>query len=77
MYCYFCAQHHPGGTDYGNTFANGICRNCGIGVCLEHGQKATEPGAPLLCLECAKLLKKGQAATKTPAKMSGRHINLN
>jgi hypothetical protein len=39
MNCYFCAPHHPGGTDFGNCSAIGICYRCGVGVCPEHGQK--------------------------------------
>lgn len=56
MHCYFCAQYHPGGTNFGNTIAYGVCRQCGVGVCLEHSRRDTTPGAPLLCFECAKSL---------------------
>ena len=55
MNCYFCAQHRPGGTNFGNSSAIGICQNCSVGVCPEHGQKAVTPDAPLLCIECTKL----------------------
>jgi hypothetical protein len=57
MYCYYCEEHHPGGTNFGTNTAHGICKNCGVAVCAEHSRKASTPGAPLLCLECAKVLK--------------------
>jgi hypothetical protein len=55
MYCYYCEQRHPGGTNYGSSHAHGICKNCGVAVCIEHSQKKDTPGAPLLCFDCIKL----------------------
>lgn len=54
MNCYLCEKTaRPQTLRYGIRTAIGICFDCGIGVCLEHGVKATEAGAPLLCLTCA------------------------
>ena len=53
MYCYYCEKNHPpGGVRYGIPHAVGICHDCGVGVCAEHGEK--KAGQPLLCAACAK-----------------------
>lgn len=54
MNCYICEQGpRPATMRYGMMAAVGICRDCGIGVCIEHSHKEPEPGAPLLCQNCA------------------------
>jgi hypothetical protein len=54
MNCYICETiPGPGGTHYHVKAAVGICHNCGIALCLEHSLKASEPGSPLSCVECA------------------------
>lgn len=58
MNCYYCNQHHPGGTRFGNQPAIGVCQRCGVGVCTEHGRRDRQPGSPLLCEECATLTNK-------------------
>ncbi len=56
MECYLCIQDpRPGGTSHGVRAAVGICQGCGIGVCLGHSRKAATAGAPLLCVDCARL----------------------
>lgn len=64
MSCYYCEQRHPGGTNFGASEAIGICQHCGVGVCLKHSDKGSEPGAPLLCPTCAALR---QATERQPA----------
>ena len=48
MNCYFCEQETgPGGTTYGKAVADGICKECGVAVCREHGRGLAlvrEPG---------------------------------
>jgi hypothetical protein len=62
MNCYICERTTPAYTlRYGIAEAVGVCHDCGIGVCLEHSQKDTEPGAPLLCVDCA--AKRGSLTT--------------
>lgn len=57
MKCYVCEkQSGPGGTRYHVRTAVGICHNCGVAVCAEHSYRAPEPGSPLLCPSCAKLM---------------------
>lgn len=57
MNCYICEkQPQPGGTRYSVRSAVGICHNCGVAVCAEHSSRASEPGSPLLCPSCARLL---------------------
>lgn len=54
MNCYLCERSAQTQTlRYAIAPAIGICVDCGIGVCLSHGVKAAEAGAPLLCLTCA------------------------
>jgi hypothetical protein len=77
MNCYFCAPHHPGGTDFGNCSAIGICYRCGVGVCPEHGQKKTTSGALLLCFECAESVPADQEASQTPEKVPDPQVSLN
>lgn len=77
MNCYFCAQHHSGGTNFGNRSAIGICQNCGVGVCLEHSHRASMPGAPLLCFECAKLLAAAGDEPTSARKQPQVRLNLN
>lgn len=77
MNCYFCAQHHPGGTNFGNRSALGICQNCGVGVCLEHSRRDSTPGAPLLCFECAKLLAAAKAQTVSEKLQSEVAVSIN
>lgn len=56
MNCYICEMSaKPGGMRYGIRPAVGVCHHCGIGVCVEHGYRAKELGAPLLCKDCAEL----------------------
>ncbi len=77
MNCYFCAQHHPGGTNFGNCSAIGICQQCGVGVCAEHGQKEVTLGAPLLCIECAKSEKTNKVVNQVLNKESEPQVSLN
>jgi hypothetical protein len=77
MYCYFCEKRRPGGTNYGNTMAYGICRHCGVGVCLEHSHRDSTPGAPLLCFECAKLLVTAGDEPISARKQPQVRLNLN
>jgi hypothetical protein len=77
MHCYFCEERRPGGTHYGHSFAHGICKNCGVGVCIEHGVKESSPGSPLLCKGCAEFLKTGQGLTETLKRTPSFHQNLN
>ncbi len=66
MKCYICEKTPgPGGTHYHVKAAVGICHNCGVGVCMEHSYRASEPGSPLLCSSCAELLR-GAEVQKTP-----------
>jgi hypothetical protein len=54
MLCYLCQTGKTvGATHFNVQFAVGICQQCGVGVCLEHSCKASEPGSPLLCKNCA------------------------
>ncbi len=54
MNCYICDKTaDPEILHYGRAVAVGICHQCGVGVCAQHSQKSTQPGAPLLCVECA------------------------
>jgi hypothetical protein len=54
MRCYICEQTaQPMKLRYDIAMAIGVCHACGIGVCIEHGVKSREPGAPLLCRACA------------------------
>lgn len=54
MLCYYCEKTPPlGGVRYGIRQAVGICHDCGVGVCAEHGLKQT--GRPLLCAGCEDL----------------------
>jgi hypothetical protein len=56
MNCYTCersAQATALTLRYAIAPAVGTCRDCGIGICLQHSRKADEGGAPLLCLSCA------------------------
>jgi hypothetical protein len=56
MNCYICDQQPcASGTHFHVRPAVGICHHCGIGVCAEHSHKSTDPGAPLLCRQCADL----------------------
>lgn len=53
MNCFICeTAPKPNGTHYNVSTAIGICHHCGIGVCIAHGHKASEPGSPLLCISC-------------------------
>ena len=56
MKCYIC-DHTPPPTAirYDVPEAIGICQDCGIGVCASHSYKDTQPGSPLLCIQCAGL----------------------
>jgi hypothetical protein len=57
MNCYLCEKTlGPGGTHFHVKAAVGVCHNCGVGICAEHSHKDEQPGAPLLCPSCAKLL---------------------
>jgi hypothetical protein len=50
MQCYICrTTHRPEGTLYGVRPAIGVCRECGVGVCVEHACWGEAPVAPLLC----------------------------
>ncbi len=54
MNCYICDQAPLTGTmRYAVAEAIGVCRQCGIGVCVQHSHKEAEPGSPLLCVSCA------------------------
>lgn len=56
MKCYICDQTPPpNGIRYGIADTIGICHDCGIGVCTTHSYKDTQPGSPLLCIDCASL----------------------
>ena len=58
MNCFICeTAPKPNGTYYAVSTAIGICHHCGIGVCATHGHKASEPGSPLLCINCELLQK--------------------
>jgi hypothetical protein len=70
MNCYFCNQHHPGGTRFDNQPAVGVCHHCGAGVCAEHAHKDAQPGSPLLCPECAKLAYQGTLWKFVPSSVS-------
>ncbi|HSK76219.1 MAG TPA: hypothetical protein VLQ45_07145 [Thermoanaerobaculia bacterium] len=53
MNCYFCETGpHPGAMHLNVSHAVGICHDCGVGVCADHGFRE-EAGAPLLCSDCA------------------------
>ncbi len=55
MNCYLCETgEHPGGTLYHLRPAVGVCQECGIGVCREHGAKADGARGRLLCADCAR-----------------------
>ena len=73
MNCYYCHQHHPGGTRFGNQPAIGVCHHCGVGLCAEHAHKDAQPGSPLLCVECAKLSKQSTVWGCVPSPMSTEH----
>jgi hypothetical protein len=54
MNCYICERTTQAYTlRFGIAAAVGVCHDCGIGICFEHSRKAAEPGASLLCAECA------------------------
>lgn len=73
MNCYYCHQHHPGSTHFGNQPAIGVCHHCGVGVCPEHAYKDTQPGSPLLCKECAKLASQGVTWGFVPNSAPAKH----
>jgi hypothetical protein len=54
MLCYQCQEAPPaGGLRLGARQAVGICHDCGVAVCTEHGHK--QPGQPFLCGECSEV----------------------
>jgi hypothetical protein len=64
MNCYECERvTRPGGTHFGIRQAVGVCRDCGVGLCPEHGKKSDEQ--PFLCSVCAQ--GRGGRAVAKPA----------
>ena len=55
MLCYICeSERRPvAGLMRIVSAAAGVCHQCGIGVCMKHGHRASTPGAPFLCDTCA------------------------
>ena len=55
MQCYICELNRQpsGALMRSESKAAGICHNCGVGVCKQHGNRANATGAPLLCPSCA------------------------
>lgn len=63
MKCYICEKTPgPGGTHFRVSEAIGICRNCGVAVCVQHSSRSSEPGSPLLCPSCSEFLAKDKEA---------------
>jgi hypothetical protein len=61
MNCYECERSsRPGGTHFGVRQAVGVCQDCGVGLCPEHGKKADS--GPLVCSACAHERSKHPAA---------------
>ena len=61
MNCYECERtKRPGGTYLGNREAVGVCHDCGVGLCPEHGKKMD--GQVFLCSACAQTRSEGAAA---------------
>jgi len=54
MNCYFCeAEPAPGGMHFGVLGADGVCHQCGVAVCRQHGRKDRGTKRVLLCQDCA------------------------
>lgn len=54
MKCYLCATTNgPGGVCYHIATAIGVCLECGIGICRQHGVKGAHASSPLRCQDCA------------------------
>jgi len=50
MDCYFCEQMPgPGGMRISRIVADGVCHECGVAVCPQHGHRPAGPRAVLLC----------------------------
>lgn len=61
MNCYECERAgRPGGTHFGIRQAVGVCRDCGVGLCPEHGKRAGR--RPFLCSACAQARDESAAA---------------
>lgn len=56
MQCYICEseRQQTAGLMPVVSQAAGICHECGVGLCLHHGHRAAQAGAPLLCSGCAR-----------------------
>ena len=69
MECYECKNRHPGGTRLGIRQAVGVCHDCGVGLCSEHGTKIHEQ--PLLCSECYHNRIERAGGSTVPARLAG------
>ena len=65
MQCYICeSERKPmAGLMRVVSEATGVCHECGIGLCVQHGRRAGRAGAPFLCSVCASTIADGQRAT--------------
>ena len=53
MNCYFCEQNPaPGGMRIRSITADGVCHQCGVAVCREHGRRIAGRDPVLLCSDC-------------------------
>jgi Uncharacterized protein conserved in archaea (DUF2180) len=65
MNCYECERTaRPGGTRLGIREAVGVCRDCGVGLCPEHGKRMD--GQAFLCSSCARARVEQAAAKPAP-----------
>jgi hypothetical protein len=56
MNCYFCeAEPGPGGMRFGILAADGVCHQCGVGVCRQHGRRGSGTKGVLLCQDCVQV----------------------
>jgi hypothetical protein len=71
MKCYTCEKTvRSGGTRLAVADAIGICHDCGVAVCIEHGRKSKEPGAPLLCPGCAEKREKQETPIRADPELA-------
>jgi hypothetical protein len=57
MNCYFCeSEPAPGGMHFGILAADGVCHQCGVAVCRQHGRRDRGTKDVLLCQGCVEAM---------------------
>lgn len=76
MQCYICeSQRQPtAGLMRVVSEAAGVCYECGIGLCLQHGRREGMAGAPFLCSGCASTIADAQPATSQSVPPAARTL---